>query len=183
MEPAGWLRDWAVAARNGITGHLDERHRTFRDGWKDIPPLTAGNRQGWPLEQCGYWLDEQHMLPFGVASGQEYAAGVGTFRKTETCDVAAMLLTTSWLYRILGDGDWGDRMERAFFNAGAAPVARDFQNHVLLPVAQPPAGRVAALRSACSTVRCCLPLGIADVDPNTPRQTRAGKVNLTLGRA
>ena len=24
IEPAGWLRDWAVAAANGITGHLDE---------------------------------------------------------------------------------------------------------------------------------------------------------------
>ena len=27
VEPAGWLRDWALAARDGITGHLDERHR------------------------------------------------------------------------------------------------------------------------------------------------------------
>ena len=24
VEPAGWLRDWALAARDGITGHLDE---------------------------------------------------------------------------------------------------------------------------------------------------------------
>jgi uncharacterized protein len=67
------------------------------------------------------------MLPYGVASGEEFASGIGAFRKTETCDVTAMLLSASWLYRIQGDGDWGDRMERAFFNAGAAPIARDFQ--------------------------------------------------------
>ena len=73
------------------------------------------------------WLDQNHMLPYGVASGKEYAAGIGALRKTETCDVTAMLLTTSWMYRILGDGQWGDRMERAFFNAGAAPIARDFK--------------------------------------------------------
>ncbi|MEI7899820.1 MAG: beta-L-arabinofuranosidase domain-containing protein [bacterium] len=76
---------------------------------------------------AGKWLDEQHMLPYGVPSGEEYASGIGAFRKTETCDVTAMLLTSSWLYRICGDGDWGDRMERAFFNAAAAPIARDFQ--------------------------------------------------------
>ena len=73
------------------------------------------------------WLDEQHMLPYGVTSGEEFGSGIGAFRKTETCDVTAMLLSTSWMYRIQGNGDWGDRMERAFFNAGAAPVARDFQ--------------------------------------------------------
>ena len=73
------------------------------------------------------WLDEHHMLPYGVASGEEFASGIGAFRKTETCDVTAMLLAASWMYRIQGNGDWGDRMERAFFNAGAAPVARDFQ--------------------------------------------------------
>jgi hypothetical protein len=312
VEPGGWLRDWAVTARKGITGHLDEYHITFRDGWKGVPVDVPGNKldgTGWPLEQCAYWLDgalrlgfvlhdealikkicarldpivdgvnrapfgtsfiywkpdykpqefdswahsqmgrtlvalyqgsgekrvldalvkvyadypmrmgtvqlgdvsglcnldamletyslsgdrrildralraidaepdavrdfhswrqgvvfpghmvilyedirlpalayqwsgdrhqlqatlgalrwldQNHMLPYGVASGEEYAAGVGSLRKTETCDVTAMLLTTSWMYRILGDGQWGDRMERAFFNAGAAPIARDF---------------------------------------------------------
>ena len=73
------------------------------------------------------WLDTNHMLPYGVPSGSENVCGIGAFRKTETCDVTAFLLLTSWLYRIQGDGDWGDRMERAFFNASAAPIARDFK--------------------------------------------------------
>ena len=314
VEPAGWLRDWAESARDGITGHLDEWHPVFADGWKGVP-IQANNAKadgtGWPLEQSAYWLDgalrlgfalhdealikkirarldpvvdgvnqadfgttfihwkpgykpdgfdnwahshmgralvalyqgtgeqqvldalvkvyanypatmgnsnlkglevsglcnldpmletysysgdrrildrvlqdvtqpevaldiqawaaghlspshmvilyenirlpavvypwtgdpshlqatlsafrwldENHMLPLGVVSGEEHASGIGAFRKTETCNVTAMLLSTSWMYRIQGHGDWGDRMERAFFNAGAAPVARDFQ--------------------------------------------------------
>ena len=73
-------------------------------------------------------LDEKCMQPYGVASGEEYASGVGAFRKTETCDVTSLLMSSAWLYRIQGSGEWGDRMECAFFNAGAAPVARDFQS-------------------------------------------------------
>ena len=36
VEPAGWLRDWARAAANGITGHLDEWNPIFRDAWKGV---------------------------------------------------------------------------------------------------------------------------------------------------
>lgn len=355
VEPAGWLRDWAEAARHGITGHLDEWHPTFADGWKGVPikaPGARGDGTGWPIEQSAYWLDgalrlglvlhdaaliwktrarleavvdgvnqaefgttfihwkkgkpqgfdswahsqmgralvalyqgtgdrrvldalvkvyadypadmgqlqlggdvsglcnldamletysysgdrrileralaaiaqpevakevealgegrlapghmvilyenirlpaivypwsgdpkhlqatlgafkwldERHLLPYGVASGEEFASGIGAFRKTETCDVTAMLLSAGWMYRIEGNGDWGDRLERAFFNAGAAPVARDFQTMCYyqspnrlradaLPCEQPhspgPEGvRFHAL--GCSNVLCCV---------------------------
>jgi hypothetical protein len=309
VEPAGWLRDWAVAAREGITGHLDEYHATFRDGWKGTPIAAPGaepNGTGWPLEQSAYWLDgairlayilhdeplirkirarldpvvdgvnrggtsfiywrkeppqgfnswahsqmgralvafyqatheqrildalvkvyanyalptghlafsdvsglcnldamletysmsgdrriferartalasaalgedfrawgerklpaghmvityedirlpglmypwtgerghlqatlgalawldDKHMLPYGVAAGEEYASGIGACRKTETCNVAAAILTLSWMYRIRGEAGYGDWLERAFYNAGAAPIARDFK--------------------------------------------------------
>jgi hypothetical protein len=355
VEPAGWLRDWAVAARNGITGHLDEDHAVFADAWKGFQikaPNAAADGTGWPLEQCAYWLDgalrlgfvlhdealvkkirarldpvvdgvheadfgtsfihwkpgykpedfnswahsqlgralvalylgtgerrvldalvkvyadypvnmgtthfqgvsglcnleamletyslsgdrrvldralaavaqpgvvadfqawgegrlepghmvilyenirlpalvypwsgdqrqlqatqgalkwldENHMLPYGVASGEEFASGVGAFRKTETCDVTAMLLAHSWMYRIQGHGDFGDRMERAFFNAGAAPIARDWQTMCYyqspnrlrsdsLPCEQPkcpgPEG-VRFHRLGCPSVLCCV---------------------------
>ena len=67
VEPAGWLRDWAVAAREGITGHLDEYHSVFHDGWKG--PRVSGHGlgpdgTGWPLEQCAYWLDGALRLGF-----------------------------------------------------------------------------------------------------------------------
>ena len=311
VEPAGWLRDWAEAARDGITGHLDEYHAVFGDAWKGTPikaPNAAADGTGWPLEQCSYWLDglvrlgyvlhdesllrkakarldpivngvnqgglsfiywvtnsptgfdswahshmgralvayyeatgeqrildaldrayssypvpmgnlelagvnvsglcnldalletysftgdkrllerataaverpevqasiqdwlegkfnpchavcayelirlpallypwtgesryleasrhafqwldQQHLLPYGVASGEEFLSGVGAFRSTETCDVMADLWSSIWMYRITGERSWGDDVERAFFNAAAAPVARDFQ--------------------------------------------------------
>jgi len=356
VEPSGWLRDWAKAARNGITGHLDEFHPVFRDAWKGFrvnAPNAKADGTGWPLEQCAYWLDgalrlgfvlhdeeligkirarldpivdgvnkapfgtsfiywkpdykpvgfdswahsqmgralvalydatrerrvlealvkvyadypirmgtlelggavsglcnldpmletysfsgdrrileralqtmaqpevqrsikawreeqlkpghmvilyenirlpavlypwtgdphdlqatlgafhwldKYHMLPYGVASGEEFASGIGAFRKTETCDVTAMLLATSWMYRVQGDAEWGDRMERAFFNAAPGPVARDFKTMCYyqspnrlksdsLPIEQPfcpgpPNTRFTAL--GCSNVLCCV---------------------------
>ncbi len=356
VEPSGWLRDWAEAAREGITGHLDEWHPVYHDGWKGSrvnAPNAKPDGTGWPLEQCAYWLDgalrlgfvlhdeslirkirarldpvvdgvnhaplgtsfiywkpdykpvgfdswahshmgralvalydatreqrvldalvkvyadypsrmgsmelggdvsglcnldpmletysfsgdqrildralhamaqpdvqqsidawqqgqlkpghmvilyenirlpavmypwsgdprelqatihafhwldEYHMLPYGVASGEEFASGMGAFRKTETCDVAAMLLSASWMYRIQGARQWGDRMERAFFNAGPGPVARDFKTMCYyqspnrlrsdsLPMEQPfcpgpPNIRFTPL--GCSNVLCCV---------------------------
>jgi uncharacterized protein len=356
VEPSGWLRDWAQAAREGITGHLDEWHPVYRDGWKGFrvnAPNAKPDGTGWPLEQSAYWLDgalrlglvlhdetlinkirarldpivdgvnkapvgtsfiywkpdyqpvgfdswahshlgralvalydatreqrvldalvkvythyptsmgtlelggdvsglcnldamletysfsgdhrileraleaiaqpqvkqsiqqwqeeqlkpghmvilyenirlpavvypwsgdahhlqatleafkwldKYHMLPYGVASGEEFGSGIGAFRKTETCDVAAMLLSASWMYRIQGSGEWGDRMERAFFNAGPGPVARDFKTMCYyqspnrlrsdsLPIEQPvcpgpPNIRFTAL--GCSNVLCCV---------------------------
>ena len=311
VEPQGWLRDWALAARDGITGHLDQWHPTFRDSWKGIPvngPGAAPDGTGWPLEQGSYWLDgllrlgcilhdeelirkatarlalvvdgvnaggksfiywrkdrpegfnswahsqmgralvawyeatgekrvldalvaayrdypvpmghlcfdntsssglcnadamletytfsgdqrildrlraaidaaevqaglrrwsqrqflsghatgayeqvrlpalfylctgepkylqaslnafrwfdENHMLSYGVTSGEEFVSGIGAFRLTETCNVEARIWSTLWLYRILGQRTWGDQVEWAMFNAGAAPIARDFQ--------------------------------------------------------
>jgi uncharacterized protein len=357
VEPAGWLRDWAQSARDGITGHLDEWHPTFADGWKGIPIQAPGAKPdgtGWPLEQSAYWLDgairlglvlhdealirkirarldqvvdgvneaefgttfiywkhaykpdgfeswahsqmgralvalyqgtgdrrvldalvkvyadypskmgnidlggvqvsglcnldpmletysysgdprildralqaisepdvaqeirrwpaghilpghmdifyenirlpavaypwsgdshqlsatlaafrwldEKHMLPYGVASGEEFASGIGAFRKTETCDVTSMLLATSWMYRIQGNGNWGDRMERAFFNAGAAPPDRDFKSmcyyqspnriqSAAMPCEQPNSPGPEGNRFhplGCPTVLCCV---------------------------
>ena len=61
VEPAGWLRDWALAARNGLTGHLDDYCPTFRDGWKgfrvEAPDFSLADGTGAPLEQSSYWLD------------------------------------------------------------------------------------------------------------------------------
>jgi len=60
VVPKGWLRDWAVAAADGITGHLDEHSATFGEAWKGHWFNAVGvqpNGGGWPLEQCSYWLD------------------------------------------------------------------------------------------------------------------------------
>jgi uncharacterized protein len=311
VQPTGWLRDWAEAAANGITGHLDEYSPVFKDAWRGVPiadPHAASDGTGWPLEQSSYWLDglvrlgyvlhdetlikkararldlivdgvngggvsfiywitnqpagfnswahsqmgralvayyeatgdprilnaldkayrnypvpmgtldltdvnvsglcnldalletysfsgdkqllaratlamerpevqssindwllgrynpchtvcyyeiiripamfypwsgqekyleasrkafawvdTEHMLPHGVASGGEFLSGIGPFRLTETCDVSASLWSRLWMYRITGESSWGDQLETEFFNAAAAPIARDFQ--------------------------------------------------------
>jgi uncharacterized protein len=66
-------------------------------------------------------------LPVGLISGEEYNSGTGSTRNIETCDVAAGALTINRLFRITGDRAYADRLERIFFNAGPAPVARDFK--------------------------------------------------------
>ena len=133
-------------------------------------PWSGDSRQLQATLSAFQWLDQNHMLPYGVASGEEFASGVGAFRKTETCDVTAMLLAASWMYRIQGRGEWGDRMERAFFNAAAAPVARDFQTMCYyqspnrlradtLPCEQPNCPGPEGSRFhqlGCPTVLCCV---------------------------
>jgi len=60
VEPKGWLLDWACAAADGITGHLDEYCTTFAEAWKGFGFDAKGanpDGTGWPLEQSSYWLD------------------------------------------------------------------------------------------------------------------------------
>jgi uncharacterized protein len=77
--------------------------------------------------QAVRWQDDRHLLPIGLSSGEEWHAGIGAVRNVETCNVAASIWTYLTLLRATGDGEWPDRIERVFFNAGPAPVARDFQ--------------------------------------------------------
>ena len=132
-------------------------------------PWTGDPRHLRATRGAFQWLDEHHMQPYGLASGEEWAAGVGPLRKTETCNVPAMLLSASWMYRIEGDAAWGDRMERAFFNAGAAPIARDFKtacyyqspNRIRdgeLPIESPRSGQgMPRLHAAGMSARALLP--------------------------
>ena len=60
VRPQGWLRDWAVSLRDGMTGHLDEYDPVFRFGWLGQSIGTTGEHgsgEGWPLEQAAYWID------------------------------------------------------------------------------------------------------------------------------
>jgi hypothetical protein len=311
VQPLGWLRDWALSAADGITGHLDEYSDTFKKAWKGYPFSARGGRPdgtGWPLEQCSYWLDgairlgyilqdpellhkassrldlvvngvlnggtsfiywrpesavadpfnswahshmgralvayyqgskdqkvlaalvkvyqrypvdnlpsgfeavsgavnidamsetqrfsgdrlvennirafaarnnynrvsaawarqdlhpghnvifhehvrvpallhqwtgnkrdllattaalewndKHYLLPIGISSGEEYQAGVGSTRNVETCNIPASMWTYIWLARITGESGYLDRVEQIFFNAGPAPVSRDFK--------------------------------------------------------
>ena len=61
VRPQGWIKDGALEAANGITGHLDEWSPTFGMAWKGVGFEARGadvnTGLGWPLEQAAYWLD------------------------------------------------------------------------------------------------------------------------------
>lgn len=75
-------------------------------------------------------IERDCMQPQGVPVFDEYWGPTGAFRGTETCDVAAWMWAQMLLLGVSGQGLMADRIERAFFNAGPATVARDFKTHV-----------------------------------------------------
>ncbi len=73
IQPAGWLRDWCLAARDGYTGHMDDVDPEFQRAWA-VDHRMTGERlnwpQGaWPYEGGGYWFDG--LVRLGYALGDE----------------------------------------------------------------------------------------------------------------
>jgi uncharacterized protein len=71
IEPAGWLRDWAITARDGFTGHMDEVDPAFRQAWAADYRMTGDqlsywDRGAWPYEGGGYWFDGLAKLGFAL---------------------------------------------------------------------------------------------------------------------
>ncbi len=61
VEPAGWLRDWCLAARDGFTGPMDEYDVEFKRAWAPDHKMTSDGlfwyKGAWPYEGGGYWFD------------------------------------------------------------------------------------------------------------------------------
>lgn len=70
VEPAGWLRDWCLAARDGYTGHMDDYDDEFKRAWAPDHQMTgqrlAWNKGAWPYEGGGYWFDGLARLGFAL---------------------------------------------------------------------------------------------------------------------
>jgi hypothetical protein len=70
VEPAGWLRDWCLAARDGYTGHMDEYDDEFKRAWAPDHKMTGEGlfwyKGGWPYEGGGYWFDGMARLGFAL---------------------------------------------------------------------------------------------------------------------
>ena len=87
------------------------------------------------LKTASRWYElvergEDGMQPYGVPVSDENCGPTGSFRGTESCNVAAFMGSQITLLRVGGNGHIADRVERAFFNAGPAVVSRDFKAHV-----------------------------------------------------
>jgi hypothetical protein len=67
-----------------------------------------------------------HMLPDGTPSTTETLAGTSALDGHETCDIVEFNLTWGYLLMATGSGDYGDRIERALFNAGMGAVRKDW---------------------------------------------------------
>ena len=72
---------------------------------------------------------DHHMLIDGIPSTSEDYRGVTALDSHETCDISDH--TWSWGYMLMatGDGIWGDRIERACFNAGFGAIKKDWKAH------------------------------------------------------
>ncbi len=70
VEPAGWLRDWCLAARDGFTGHMDEYDDEFKRAWAPDHKMTGEGllwyKGAWPYEGGGYWFDGLARLGFAL---------------------------------------------------------------------------------------------------------------------
>ncbi len=70
VEPAGWLRDWCLATRDGYTGHMDEVDDEFKRAWAADHKMTGERLNwpngAWPYEGGGYWFDGLARLGFAL---------------------------------------------------------------------------------------------------------------------
>lgn len=74
-------------------------------------------------------LFSHHMLIDGIPSTSEDYRETTALDSHETCDISDH--TWSWGYLLMasGDGVWGDRIERACFNAGLGAIKKDWRAH------------------------------------------------------
>ncbi len=78
-------------------------------------------------EQDQSRMFDHHMLIDGIPSTSEWFATTTSLDSHETCDIADH--TWSWGYLLLASGDaiWGDRIERACFNAAPGALKKDWR--------------------------------------------------------
>lgn len=65
----------------------------------------------------------------GMFSGDEWLAGTSPSQGTELCAVVEYMFTLENLFRVLGEGVYGDILERVAFNALPAAVSEDWTSH------------------------------------------------------
>ncbi|KAG7094358.1 hypothetical protein E1B28_007958 [Marasmius oreades] len=80
--------------------------------------LTAAS-QGWDL------LFQYHGRPSGIYAADEYLAGLEAIRGTELCLVVETMFSGSYLYQVIGDLKFADRVERITYNALPATITGD----------------------------------------------------------
>ncbi|CAA7269913.1 unnamed protein product [Cyclocybe aegerita] len=75
--------------------------------------------KGWDM------LFKYHGRPSGIYSADEYLAGLEAVRGTELCLVVETMFSGSYLYQVMGDPKFADRVERITYNALPATLTGD----------------------------------------------------------
>lgn len=70
---------------------------------------------------------EHHMLIDGIPTTSEDYGERTPLDAHETCDISDHMWTWGYLLMATGDGVWGDRIERACFNAGFGAIKKDWK--------------------------------------------------------
>lgn len=70
---------------------------------------------------------DHHMLIDGIPSTSEWYRGTTSRDMHETCCITDHAWSWSYLLATTGDGVWGDRVERALFNAGPGAIKNDWK--------------------------------------------------------
>lgn len=135
VEPAGWLRDWALAARNGYTACMEDVHIDFKHAWAaDFAPFCSVSDWpggAWHLEGGGYWFDG--LVRLGYALHDEELIALVKRRLAPVLDNAAPdgIGYLYWLKKnnpddlatVLPDRGWGLWANAHFGHAMAAYAA------------------------------------------------------------
>lgn len=92
--------------------------------------VLTGNKKELLKARNGFnKLDKYHMLPDGINSSEEGTSGKGAQNTHETCNIIDYLWTCSYMLKATAETEWGDRMERALFNAGMGSITKNFDAH------------------------------------------------------
>jgi hypothetical protein len=130
LAPAG-RADYREVRSRWAQGQLEPGHDVVYYEHIRVPallyPWTGEKEDLAATENALKWGEQRYLLPMGLVSGEECHAGIGATRNVETCNVAASMWTFLALLRMSGRGEYADRIEKVFFNAAPAPVARDFK--------------------------------------------------------
>lgn len=91
--------------------------------------LSGDSQQRELLDQALKQLMVYHGQLHGMVSGDEWLAGTHPSQGTELCSIVEYMYSMETLLAIFGDTTFGDRLERAAFNALPAAISRDWLAH------------------------------------------------------
>lgn len=73
-------------------------------------------------------VEDENMLPDGIPSSAEHLAGRVANHSHETCDITDFSWSMGYYLMTTGQAKWGDRIERAVFNAAPGAIGKDFKS-------------------------------------------------------